>query len=210
MARPLVELLVVVILFKVANSLLRIQYIVMISRYWLMILVFLPIGFLSSCNTINGIKSPVKEVAILARENNIQNEGLGDYFIGRRYYVNRMRFWGYLRRPGQPWSESVIVIMNEKVKTVPDRLPEIMDSEVNKLGDDPTKLIGIKRFGFDHNFEYKIKGNFSGSKVYDPNSNMYVREFILTDYELINSKPGWLFSPNETYDCKVLPKFRGR
>ena len=115
----------------------------MSSRCWLMILVFLPIGFLSSCNTINGIKSPVNEAAILARENNIQNEGLGDYFIGRRYYVNRMRFWGYLRRPGQPWSESVIVIMNEKVKTVPDRLPEIMDSEVNKLGDDPTKLIGI-------------------------------------------------------------------
>ena len=80
-------LLVVVILFKVANSLLRIQYIVMISRYWLMILVFLPIGFLSSCNTINGIKSPVNEAAILARENNIQNEELGDYFIGRRYYV---------------------------------------------------------------------------------------------------------------------------
>ena len=59
-----------------------------------------------------------------------------------------------------------MVIMNEKVKTVPDRLPEIMDSEVNKLGDDPTKLIGIKRFGFDHNYEYKIKGHFSGLKAF--------------------------------------------
>lgn len=182
----------------------------MISRCRLMILVFLPIGFLSSCNTINVIKSPENEAAILARENNIQNEELGDYFIGRRYYVDRMRFWGYLRRPSQSWGESVMVIMNEKVKKVPDRLPEIMDSEVNKLGDDPTKLIGIKRFGFDHNYEYKIKGHFSGSKAYDPNSNIYVREFVLTDYELIDSKPGWLFSPNETYDSKVLPKFLGR
>ena len=182
----------------------------MISRCWLMILAFLPIGFLSSCNTISEIKSPENEAAILVRQTKIQNEELGDYFVGRRYFVNRMRFWGYLRRPGQSWSESVLVIMNEKKIKTPDRLPEIMDSEINELGDNPTKLKGIRRFGFDHNYEYKIKGNFSGSKVYDPNSNMYVREFVLTDYELIDSRPGWLFSPNETYDFKVLPKFRGR
>lgn len=182
----------------------------MISRCWLMILAFFPIGCLLSCNTISGTKSPENEAAILVRKTKIQNEELGDYFVGRRYFVNRMRFWGYLRRPGQSWSESVLVMMNEKKIKAPDRLPEIMDSEINELGDDPTKLKGIRRFGFDHNYEYKIKGNFSGSKVYDPNSNMYVREFVLTDYELINSRPGWLFSTNETYNFKVLPKFRGR
>ena len=125
-------------------------------------------------------------------------------------HVDRMRFWGYLRKPGEPWSESFLVIINEKNKTVPDRLPEIMESEIEKLGDDPTKLKKVKRFGYDHNYEYKVKGSFSGSRVYDPNSNLVLREFILSDYELINPDPGWLFFPDEVYNFKVLPSFLGK
>ena len=115
-----------------------------------------------------------------------------------------------MRKPGEPWSESFLVIINEKNKTVPDRLPEIMESEIEKLGDDPTKLKKVKRFGYDHNYEYKFMGRFSGSEVYDPNSNLFLKEFILSDYELISSDPGWLFFPNEVYNLKVLPSFLGK
>ena len=78
-------------------------------------------------------------------------ETQGDYFIGRRYYKPDFKFWGYIRRPGQPWSESQLVMLNEKQKLAPDR--EKLD------------------FGSDNNYEYKLYGYFSGDKVYEPASN---------------------------------------
>ena len=141
---------------------------------------------LSSCRTTDPTNDPAYIEALRDRATKIKSEPLGDYFIGRRYYVYRMRFWGYLRKPGQEWKDSLLVVMNE------------------------SKLKAVKRFGFDHNYEYKINGKFSGSKVYDPNSNMFIPEFILTDYQLINADPGWLISPVEIYNFKILPKFRGR
>ena len=50
---------------------------------------------------------------------NIQAEPLGDYFIGRRYYKPDFKFWGYVRRPGQPWSTAQLVMLNEKQKSRP-------------------------------------------------------------------------------------------
>ena len=91
-----------------------------------------------------------------------------------------------------------------------DTVELIMEFEKEELGDDPTKLEKVKRFGYDHNYEYKVNGKFSGRKVYDPNSNLLLREFILSDYRLINPDPGWLFSPSEVYDYKVLPKNLGK
>lgn len=179
-------------------------------RYLLLSLWILTAACLSSCSTGSGVSKPQIESAKLVRAEKIAAESRGDFYIGRRYYVDRMRFWGYLRKPGEPWSESFLVIINEKNKTVPDRLPEIMESEIEKLGDDPTKLKKVKRFGYDHNYEYKVMGSFSGSRVYDPNSNLVLREFILSDYELINPDPGWLFFPNEVYNFKVLPSFLGK
>lgn len=165
---------------------------------------------LSSCRTTDLTNDPAYIEALRDRATKIKNEPSGDYFIGRRYYVYRMRFWGYLRKPGQEWKDSSLVVMDERSKSVPDRLPEISEGEEESFGMDPSKLKAVKRFGFDHNYEYKIDGKFSGSKVYDPNSNMFIPEFILTDYQLINADPGWLISPAEIYNFKVLPKFRGR
>lgn len=165
---------------------------------------------LSSCRTTDPTNDPAYIEALRDRATKIKSEPLGDYFIGRRYYVYRMRFWGYLRKPGQEWKDSSLVVMNERFKPVPDRLPEISEGEEESFGMNPSKLKAVKRFGFDHNYEYKINGKFSGSKVYDPNSNMFIPEFILTDYQLINADPGWLISPAEIYNFKVLPKFRGR
>ena len=124
----------------------------------------------------------------------IKQEPRGSHYIGRRYYVEKTRFWGYLRRPGESWENAKLVVMNEDVSRTPDRLPELPR--------------GAHGYGFDHNYQYKINGRFTGETVYDPNANMFLPEFRLESYELINANPGWLFSPDEKYNSKKLPKRR--
>ena len=125
----------------------------------------------------------------------IASEATGSFYYGRRYFVQKTRFWGYLREPRQPWSSAKLVIMRENRKTTPDRLPE---------GGPPGG-----RYGFDQNHEYKIWGNYTGRTVYEPNSNQFLPEFMLTQYELVDRQPGWLFRPDDQYDplrITVVPR----
>ncbi len=104
----------------------------------------------------------------------IQAEEPGDYFIGRRYFKGSVfKFWGYVRKPGQPWKTAQLVVFNEKEKLSPDR---------EQL-----------RFGSDNNYEYRLYGNFSGQTVYEPASNGFYPEFILKKYELISTNPPPIF-----------------
>lgn len=103
----------------------------------------------------------------------IRTEPPGDYYIGRRYYKPMYKFWGYVRRPGQPWSTSQLVMLNEKQKLAPDRVHA--------------------NFGSDNNYEYKLHGKFSGDKVYEPASNGIYPEFVLKGYELISTNPPPIF-----------------
>lgn len=133
---------------------------------------------------------PLPEV----RSAQIATEPRGDFFYGRRYFVNKTRFWGYLRRPGKSAQTAKLVVFNESQKRNPDRLPEAG---------------GSKNYGFDQNYEYKIYGHFTGRKLYEPNSNQILPEFLLTNYELISTDPGWLFSPSDHYNpsrVTLLPK----
>lgn len=173
-------------------------------------LILIGIISLCGCKILEPVDDTVALEAKRVRAFNIKSEPIGDYYIGRRHYVDRMRFWGYLRSPRQDWEESELVVMNEKFHSVPDRLPEISEEEEQSKDPEALQLKKKERFGFDHNYEYKIQGHYSGAKVYDPNSNMVLSEFILIDYELIDVNAGWLFSPREVYDPKNLPKFRGR
>jgi len=116
----------------------------------------------------------------------IANESTGDFFYGRRYYVEKTRFWGYLRQPRQPASRSKLVMFEESNKRAPDRLPE-------------NGTPGA-RYGFDNNYEYKIRGNYTGQEAYDPNSNQFLPVFRLTGYDAVNRNPGWLFSPADHYN----------
>ena len=93
--------------------------------------------------------------------NSIAAETPGDYYIGRRYYKPDFKFWGYVRRPGQPWTTAQMVMLNEKQKLAPDR------EQLN--------------FGSDNNYEYKLYGYFSGEKVYEPASNTIYPEFVLKE-----------------------------
>ncbi len=106
----------------------------------------------------------------------IKNEPPGNYFIGRRYYKVDYKFWGFVRSPGQPWSTSKLVMMNENQKLAPDREKGIL--------------------GSDHGYEYKLYGYYSGDTVYEPASNAFYPEFVLTGYELISTTPApILFEP---------------
>ena len=103
----------------------------------------------------------------------IQNEAAGDYWIGRRYYKVDYKFWGWLRKPGQPWSSAVLVMVNENTKLAPDR-------ELGKIGS-------------DNNYEYKLYGGFSGQKVYEPASNGFYPEFVLKGYEMKSVSAGNIY-----------------
>jgi len=118
----------------------------------------------------------------------IASEPTGSFYYGRRYYVQKTRFWGYLRKPRQNPNFAKLVLFNESKKRNPDRLPE-------------TGPAG-QRYGYDQNYEYKIYGYYTGEKVYEVNSNQILPEFMLTGYELVNRKPGWLFSPKDHYNPK--------
>ena len=130
----------------------------------------LGVFFFGGCETVpQGIQQ-----ARLEMTQNIAAESPGDYFIGRRYYKPDYKFWGYIRRPGQPWSAAELVMLNEKQKLAPDR--ERLD------------------FGGDNNYEYKLYGYFSGDKVYEPASNGIYPEFVLKGYQLISTNPPPIFN----------------
>ncbi len=120
----------------------------------------------------------------------IAAEPRGDYFVARRFHIDHTHFWGYVRRPGEPWFKSRLVVINERFCKIPDRLPEQPASG--------------PAYGYNHNYEYHLWGEFSGRKVFDPNSNMVLPEFVLKSYKLVNQNPGYLFRPNERFNGSQL------
>jgi len=76
------------------------------------------------------------------RKAQIASEQTGNFYYGRRYYVEKTRFWGYLRKPRQSANSSQLVIFNESKKRTPDRFSETGS--------------GNQRYGYDQNYEYQI------------------------------------------------------
>jgi hypothetical protein len=103
----------------------------------------------------------------------LKQEPLGNYYIGRRYYKVDYKFWGYIRKPGESWATAKMVMLNEQGKLAPDR-------ELGKIGS-------------DNGYEYKLYGDFTGETVYEPASNGFYPEFKLRGYELKNVSPAPIF-----------------
>jgi hypothetical protein len=114
----------------------------------------------------------------------IAGEPPGNYFVGRRFYRKNFFFWGYIRQPRQPWSSAKLVMMNEQKMLAPDR-------QANKAG-------------FDSNYEYRLQGYFSGQTVYEPASNSFYPEFVLTSYKLISDHPPQIFRDPKAMDPDLL------
>jgi len=126
----------------------------------------------SGCVTLSESQAIAARAAMTAE---IQAEAPGNYYIGRRYYKIDYKFWGYIRKPGQPWTTAKMVMLNENQRLAPDR-------ESGTLGT-------------DNGYEYKLYGSFSGETVYEPASNGFYPEFVLTGYELRNASPAPIFDP---------------
>ncbi|MBV9490124.1 MAG: hypothetical protein JO069_10430 [Verrucomicrobia bacterium] len=131
------------------------------------------------CATDNGF-----EVTKAAVNQAIANEPPGNYFIGRRMYRRAYFFWGYVRRPRQPWSTAQLVMLNEQKLHAPDRVAGLI--------------------GYDNSAEYRLEGYFSGEQVYEPASNQFYPEFVLTNYRLLSSTPAQIFRDPRATDPNRL------
>lgn len=130
----------------------------------------------SGCATTGGGGGAYSREQVEARARmlaEIPNEPRGDYFIARRYYKSDYKFWGYIRRPGEPWSQAKMVMLNENTRLAPDRERGIL--------------------GLDNGYEYQLAGYFSGETVYEPASNSFYPEFVLKGYELRSKSPAPIY-----------------
>ncbi len=130
---------------------------------------------LAACETGNSGRFPAGiQAARVSMRQSITQEPPGDYFVGRRFYKRDYKFWGYVREPGQPWNAAKLVMLNEHQKLAPDR--------------------AVNQIGSDNGYEYKLYGRFSGETVYEPASNGFYPEFVLTGSELRSSSPAPIFN----------------
>lgn len=113
----------------------------------------------------------------------IRAEQPGDYFIGRRMYKKDYKMWGWIREPGKPWSTAKLVMLNEQRKIAPDR-------EGGTLGT-------------DNNVEYRLTGFFTDGKVYEPASDDFYPEFVLTGYEVRSRNPARIYATKRQEDPTV-------
>ena len=135
-----------------------------INLIWLLLIT----GFVAGCEAVDSPNKVARAAMVAA----INAEPDGDYFIGRRYYKVDYKFWGWVRKPRQPWSTAKLVMLNEHEKLAPDR--------------------AIGKLGSDNNSEYKLFGSF-GETVYEPASNGFYPEFLLKGYELQSATPANIY-----------------
>jgi hypothetical protein len=88
-----------------------------------------------------------------------------------------------VRKPGQPWKQAQLVMLNENTKIAPDRAAGTL--------------------GVDNNTEYRLQGNFTGGQVYEPASNGFYPEFVLTGYEVRSTAPPNIYADRRQLDPKV-------
>jgi hypothetical protein len=141
-------------------------------------LLALCVAFLGGCETTGTLTRVDPGVAAA-----IAAEAPGDYFIGRRYYKKDYKMWGWVRKPGQPWKSAQLVMLNENTKLAPDRAAGTL--------------------GIDNNTEYRLQGFFTGGKVYEPASNGFYPEFVLTGYEVRSSTPPMIYRDRRQLDPKI-------
>lgn len=124
-----------------------------------LLLAFLAAIILPGCDTMDP-DAPARAQMNAA----IAQEQPGNYYIGRRFYKKDYKMWGWVRQPGQPWTSAKLVMFNEQKVLAPDRQQGTL--------------------GVDNNYEYKLFGYYSGDTVYEPASDGFYPEFVLTGYEV--------------------------
>jgi hypothetical protein len=113
----------------------------------------------------------------------IANEAPGNYFIGYRFYKVDYKMWGWVKKPGETWKQSQLVMLNEQKMLAPDRARNAI--------------------GSDNNYEYRLSGYFSGEKVYEPASDTVYPEFVLTGASVLSTNPPLIFPDHRWTDPAI-------
>ena len=149
------------------------------TRLALFLLLAEALFLLSGCETIP-LQTSADRQALAA---NIAQEKPGSYYVGRRFYKVDYHMWGWVKDPGQPWKKARLVMLNEQKKLAPDR-------ERNEMGS-------------DNNYEYHLYGYYSGEKVYEPASDSFYPEFVLTKAVVVDKTPPLIFPDGRWIDPRV-------
>jgi hypothetical protein len=72
------------------------------KRYLLLMLSAAAVVVLPSCTTTGAAGGMDNGPAVQVRNAAIAGEPRGDWYVGRRYFTEKCRYWGYLRKPGAP------------------------------------------------------------------------------------------------------------
>jgi hypothetical protein len=134
------------------------------------------LGFIGIVLLFTGCETPLLLQSAQDRQvisSAIAGEAPGHYFIGRRFYKVDYKMWGWVKKPGEPWKQAQLVMFNEQKTLAPDRARNAI--------------------GSDNNYEYRLTGDFSGEKVYEPASDTYYPEFILTGASVLSTNPPLIF-----------------
>ena len=169
-----------------------------LKNFWARPLVGLATLTLSNCVPMGNSRSAnmsMTEVTPQMRQLEVSAEIRGDYFYARRYFVEKTRFWGYVRKPGQPWSEAQLVVMNENSSPQPDRRSESGPES--------------SRHGYDQNYTYRVRGRYTGREIYEPASNLFLPEFKASSYSVVQRDSGWLFTPQDYYNKTQITLVNG-
>jgi hypothetical protein len=135
---------------------------------------------LSGCETPIVRQTPQDRAAVTAA---ISKEKPGNYYIGRRFYKVDYKMWGWVKSPGEPWKQSQLVMFNEQKMLAPDRARNAI--------------------GSDNNYEYKLNGYFSGQKVYEPASDSFYPEFVLTAATVISTNAPLIYPDQRWVDPAI-------
>lgn len=133
---------------------------------------------LVGCETIDA-DAPAKA----AMNEAIKAEVPGDYFVGRRMYKKDYKVWGWVRQPGQNWKTAKLVMLNEQKLLAPDRAKN--------------------QIGSDNNYEYTLKGYYSGETVYEPASDRFYPEFVVTGFDVRSTNPPIIYTTKRQNDPAV-------
>jgi hypothetical protein len=109
-----------------------------------------------------------------AAQAQIKSEKPGNDYIGCRVHFGiYSSSWGFIRRTGESWKTAKLVMLNEQHQLAPDK--------------------AAKHIGSDNGYVYKLNGYFSGQYIYDPSSDRFMPEFVLTHSQLLSHKQSDIF-----------------
>lgn len=135
---------------------------------------------LAGCEAPIVYQTPQDRQAVSAA---IASEKPGNYFVGYRFYKVDYKMWGWVKKPGERWKDSQLVMFNEQRKLAPDR-----------------ERLSI---GSDNNTVYRLTGSFSGQKVYEPASDRFYPEFVLTGASVMTTNPPLIFPDKRWTDPEI-------